>query len=313
MVSASQVESELNFRGYFESLGNGITSTQVLAWSVDAALQSLGKPLNPAVDTYLSSTEWAEVIRLALEIGPQLIQQYGILNWSITESLVIQNLNARKYWKANDTSKPTATMVQILAWSVDGALTHYGKPLTQSAPKYLATSEWDGIISYALSADQRLETQYTIIGGAQVNGLSGISLGAEIGGVCYNASGLPVTCGTTQDAGWGSQWGPIILQILGSALTIAGNYWQASQIRNQANTLYQQSTAGASLGTGTTRDAQILAQKLMTQNPSLTYDKAYEIACGYLGLPVPSASQSSLPSWALPAGIALAAIVLLKR
>ncbi len=217
------------------------------------------------------------------------------LGTTATNTQIVNELHGRNYYSVAEqtTTLPSASWSQIVAWSVDAALQNYGyaKVTPSSSRVYIPTSTWGNIIDYAMMVSAQLSSQYTITG--SVNGLGGLSL---------------------RDISWWDTYGPVLLQIIGSAATIGGTAWQQQVTRNQINTQIQQAT-GASLPTGTQTDANKLAQQLMATGMSATEAQARANNI-VLGTPLPSAyggTTSSLPSWALPVGIAIGAYALLGR
>jgi hypothetical protein len=173
-----------------------------------------------------------------------------------------------------------------LGFSVDAALQYYSYPKVSPSPVSISVQVWNNIIDYAISASTQITTQLKSQGYA-VSGLRG--LGA---------------------LSWWDSYGPILLQIIGSAATIGGTAWQQKVTRDQIN---QQviSQTGASLPTGSQADANALAQKLMLTGMSAAeaQARANNIVLGTpLNPPTPG-----LPSWALPAGIGILAFALLRK
>lgn len=322
-LSTSQIQNELNLRGYFAattppastppaSTPSTVTNIQVLGWSVDAGLQNVGKSLTASQSTDLTPAIWAEISRIATIVAPQLNTQFGT-NLAITQGLIDNNLHMRNYWlgSAPATSPPASTppaslpSITLQAYKtkvIDYALNYYGKTLHPSTTMYLSSSEWSNIVNYAYNYDQSIDQNYNIL-----SGLSG--LGNLGDATCFDSFGNTVPCGGTTDAGWGTKWGPTILTLLGSVLSLIGTTWSATQLRNQASTTYYQTTGGT-LGTGTTRDAEILARQIQTQT-GMSYDQAYKQARILLGLS--AEGESDLSKYLLPLGIGIGAYLILSR
>jgi hypothetical protein len=239
------------------------------------------------------------------------MQQYGV-SFDLTPNLIEWNLHTRNYWLGTTpitppATKPTMTMAQILKASVDFALQYYNYPTISSQKTYIASGTWSNIVNVAINKDEELESQYTVLAG--LNGLSGLAEVYDPLAPCHDAYGNLVTCGSPNDVGWGTKWGPTILTLLGSILSLIGTTWSASQLRNQAASTYYQTT-GTTLGVGNTRDAELLAQQIQRLT-GMSYDRAYEHARILLGLP--PEEKSDLTKYLLPLGIGIGAYLLISR
>ena len=351
-LSTSQIQNELNLRGFFAATtppastppastpvptSPSVTNMQVLGWSVDFALQNIGKPLKAATSTDLTSSQWSQVSAVAFSVAPQLNTQYGT-NLAITQGLIDNNLHTRNYWlyetpaytppaytppastppaytppasmlpfipPGGGASNPSMTIAQILKASVDFALQYYNYPTSSSTRVSISSAGWSNIINVAINKDKELESTYTVLAG--MGGLSGLD--GEIYGPCFDANGNLVTCGGTTDIGWGTKWGPTILSLLGTTLSLIGTTWQASQLRNQVSSTYYQTT-GQTLGVGNTRDAELLAREIQRRT-GMSYDQAYAQARTLLGLP--PEEKSELEKYLLPLGIGIGAYLILRR
>jgi hypothetical protein len=215
---------------------------------------------------------------------------------TITEGQVSRELRRRNYISMMSdigNGLPSASQSQILAWSVELALGALGYPARQSTPKYLDAMNWGEIVSTSIEASKQLNNQYT------VSGLAGLGKGWALG-----------------DISWWDTYGPVILQIIGSAATIGGTAWQQQVTRNQINQQIQAAT-GEALPTGSITDANKLATQLMSTGMSAAEAQARANNI-VLGTPLPAqyggtTTTSGLPSWVLPVGIGVLAFALMQR
>lgn len=230
-----------------------------------------------------------------------MIVNLGATNLGVvTSSEIATELNLRNYYLESATtppatSPPTTTKPYIsratyIDYSVELSLNHHSLPSTSSTPRNLPSATWNSIISVAISISQQLDAQYTVP-------LSGLRRMAGLGIV------VPPT-----SPSWGSVWGPIILQMIGAAATIGGQYWQAQITRQQLEATYQ-ATTGQQLGVPTQTDVNAMAAQLAKMG--FTQAQISQI----LATAVPNATpdKSTIPSWALPLGIGAVALVLLMQ
>jgi len=185
-LTTSQIENELNLRGYFAAttppastppVTPSVTATQVLIYVVGLALPYISMPITTTRDTYLTAAQWAEVIRVSLSLGPQVVHQYGF-SFTLTEQMIVDTLHTIGYYLASPSvtppaSKPTITTAQLIDMCVESALRYYSYSLTSSQRVSISTSMWDDIIEYAKETDVILEPQYTILAGLSGLGVSG--------------------------------------------------------------------------------------------------------------------------------------------
>lgn len=221
---------------------------------------------------------------------------------------VVSELNSRNYYLQTTTTtpatspavtKPVISRSVYIAYAVQMALQHYSYATTASSKTYLSSTTWNNIINTAITISQQLDQQYT------VNGLN-------MSGCCGNMGSLGQTWtyNPTYDnpqTSWGSTWGPVIMQMIGAALTIGGTYWQQQVTRQALEQQYQQTT-GQQLGVPTQQDVNTMAVQLAKMGFS------QEQISQILSSAVPNIQpKSDLPSWVLPVGIAVGAMALLRR
>ena len=227
---------------------------------------------------------------------------------ALTTTKVTNELNTRGYFQEVPTStpvtvpvsppstipasKPTISYASYLKYSIDAALQSYGYALSPTSVKYIPKSNWDALINTAINISSQFDNQYTVLTGT--NGLRGLR-------------GLGRLGADTTSVSWGSQWGPIILQMIGSAATIGGQYWQNQITRDQLQQQYQ-STTGQALGIPTSQDKDAIAVQLQKMGYSTAEINSI------LNKAIPDTQdKDSMPSWLLPAGVGLVALMLIQN
>jgi len=125
----------------------------------------------------------------------------------------------------------------------------------------------------------------------------------------YSGSGLGEA--TAQTSTWWTDWGPVIVQIIGSSLVSIGGQWQTNVSNKKITDAINKNTPGASTaGPPTEADVDKMAAQMVRMNSGLTLQQAKDFLKNKVGGGVPP--PSALPSWALPVGIGLVLFVLLK-
>lgn len=191
-------------------------------------------------------------------------------------------------------SPPTTTYAPkdvCVRFAVDRALVDYGYPKTPTTRTYIPQTTWNKLVELALYYAK----QYAQMP-ASTAGLTGLNQ--------YQF--------TTYDTGaggggtWDWQGWPVVMQALGSALLVIGNYWQAQQLRNQ----YQQQT-GTAIPQPSQADRERLVS-MMSQQYGITQDQARQKLDMLFGSQyVPE--EKKYPSWLIPAAIAGGVAFLLMR
>lgn len=229
----------------------------------------------------------------------------------IATSEVVSELNSRNYYLQTTTttpatsppvSKPVISRSTYIDYAVQMALQHYNLSATASSRTYLASTTWNALVSTAVEISRQLDQQYT------VSGLNGL----RMSGCCPSVGrlGETWTYNPTYDnpqTSWGSTWGPVIMQMIGAAMTIGGTYWQ-QQITRQALEQQYLQTTGQQLGVPTQQDVNSIAAQLARLG--LSQEQISQI----LSSAVPTVQpKSELPSWLLPVAIGVGAMALLRR
>jgi hypothetical protein len=222
----------------------------------------------------------------------------------ILSNEVVSELNSRNYYLQTTATppattppatKPVISRSTYIDYAVQLALQYYSMPSIASSATYLSSTQWNNIINTSVTISQQLDNQYTI------NGLSGLSMS----GCCPSVGRLGNMGGPT----WTSTWGPVIMQMIGSALTIGGTYWQQQVTRAALEQQYQ-TTTGQQLGVPNQQDVSTMA-KILSGPP---YNMSQADISALLSSAVPNtAPKSELPSWLLPVGIAVGAMALLGQ
>jgi hypothetical protein len=230
----------------------------------------------------MSHTKEQEMISAMKELG----------SYTATDIQVSGELNKRNYFSEVGNGvviQPFYTIAENISMSVDYAIQKvlgYGVPYFAATKTYLNAMTWGNLVATAIDKSAAL-SQYTKAGMAGLGGLGQVS--------------------------WWDNYGPVILQIIGSAATIGGQAWQQSVTRDQIN---QKITTPITTG-GTQADATRIAQQLITSGISQAEAQARANNIVF-GTPLPDwvnagkTPPSGLPSWALPLGIGVLAYSLLK-
>lgn len=228
-----------------------------------------------------------------------------------TDIQVSGELNKRNYFAAvgNDVIiQPFYTVAQNISASVDYAIRVVlgpGYANFASTKTYLNAMTWGNLVSTAIDKSRTL-SEYTMAGMA---GLSG--LGQVYNPYCYDNTGRQVPCpdGTSSDSkSWWSDYGPMIVSIIGSTLMQIGTKWQ-QQVSTQ-QILDRITTSTAMSIPGTTASTRLaLAQQLATSTGMPLTEAQAQIDALFSR---PALPKTTIPSWLLPALIAVGAYSLLK-
>lgn len=224
----------------------------------------------------------------------------------IATSEVISELNSRNYYLQTTTttpatsppvSKPTISRSTYVDYAVQMALQYYNLSASVSSKTYLPSTTWNGIVATAVDISKQLDTQYTVLNGLKMSGCPP-NMG-RLGRLGENVM--------TEGPTWGSTWGPVIMQMIGAAMTIGGTYWQQQVTRSALEQQYQQATGGQ-LGVPTTQDVNAMAVQLSKMG--FTQEQISQV----LASAVPNVQpKSELPSWLLPVAIGVGAMALMRR
>ena len=226
---------------------------------------------------------------------------------SVSTSEITAELNSRNYYSASASTSPSTspsvspstrylTRAEKISYATIVALKNYGYAAKASSKTYISSSTYNLIVEQARSIAEQLENQSLVYSTAY--GLDGLrGLGASV----YDNTdpALP------EYQGWSSKYGPLLLKIAGSIVSITGEYYETAQLKKMYEDL------GKTIPNPTTTDYANLKQLLVSAGYGA--DEAEAIANKTFTSSKATDETNAIPSWLIPAGLGLVALMVLQN